>query len=161
MNYMWKQVRNAEYFFRRPIVFEKNKFEDVSCACTRPVLILNMFEVYFLENEALNGQILFPNFLPIFNKVLLIVYLHIANTHTLDKLSQMIFSKTKSYVKKFYSISFSTCSFTPYAAVPLVLPHPIYIKLSQKFLSFYKKIIDVQHLLFHIILLNYVWSILF
>ena len=32
----------------------------------------------------------------------------------------------------------------------------LYIRLSQKFLSFYKEIIDAQHLLFYIILLNYV-----
>ena len=33
------------------------------------------------------------------------------------------------------------------------------IRLSQKFLSFCNKIIDAQHFLFYIILLNYVWSI--
>ena len=35
------------------------------------------------------------------------------------------------------------------------------IRLSEKFLSFYKEIIDVQHFPFYIILLNYIWSILF
>ena len=29
------------------------------------------------------------------------------------------------------------------------------------FISFYKDIVDTQYFLFHVILLNYVWSILF
>ena len=36
----------------------------------------------------------------------------------------------------------------------------LYIRLSQKFLSFYKEIVDAQHFLFYIILSNYVRSIL-
>ena len=39
--------------------------------------------------------------------------------------------------------------------------HSIYIRLTPKFLSFYKEIIGTKHFLFYIILLNYVWSILF
>ena len=30
------------------------------------------------------------------------------------------------------------------------------IRLSEKFLSFYKEVVDAQHILFYIILLNYV-----
>ena len=36
-----------------------------------------------------------------------------------------------------------------------------YIRSPQKFLSFYKEVVDAQHFLFYIILLNYVWSSLF
>ena len=35
------------------------------------------------------------------------------------------------------------------------------IRSSEKFLSFYKEIIVAQYFLFHIILSNYLWSILF
>ena len=37
----------------------------------------------------------------------------------------------------------------------------IYIRLSEKFLSFYEEIIDAQRLLFYIILSNFLGSVLF
>ena len=40
-------------------------------------------------------------------------------------------------------------------------PYRPYIKSSEKFLSFYKEIMDAQHFPFYFILSNYVWSILF
>ena len=36
-----------------------------------------------------------------------------------------------------------------------------YIRSSEKFLSFYKEIMDAQYFPFYITLSNYVWSILF
>ena len=39
--------------------------------------------------------------------------------------------------------------------------HRLYIRSSEKFLSFYKEIIKTQYFPFYIVLSNYVWSILF
>ena len=64
-----------------------------------------------------------------------------------------------SFVKRYneYSTFDILCSLYP----PSLIRPNHYIRLSEKFLSFHKLIIDEQQLLFYIILLNLVWSISF
>ena len=64
-----------------------------------------------------------------------------------------------TFAKKLFSIF--SCALTRAGCVIFQFENVASIRSSEKFLSFYKQIMNAQHFSFYIILSNYVWSILF
>lgn len=118
----------VKFFHRVPRFSEKNKFENISCACIRPFSNFRNrpFQLYFLGNEVLNGKYYFTFFtyFNMYNNFALVAYSYLVNTwpslSMLDKFPNPISSKTKRHVENFYS-TFPTLFYNTICDSPCIL----------------------------------------